>query len=272
MKRINCTSKVSHDKTFVLYFLWHHVLWKQTYLSIVKKYLHNNWMIFPQTIFVQSNCGMPFWGEGPTTQWLPARTSATPLSCHRCEYSPGDAVGSPRHRWHFHSAGMYSSLQYTHAAAYLYVSLTVSSITVSSKQQHCAEPCWIFYFKNLYFSFIQANLAKHTCLASHRSVQYIRIRIKKESILSATGSCPVSTHPLVAQPRWADQPTWDCVLVGEAGAVEDAGLWLDQLRTGRVFWGWEAEDMSAPVPCCSLVTLLQWQHQQKNMSLSRAQI
>lgn len=60
------------------------------------------------------NCHRPLWTSSLTTQWLPARISANPQSCRRCEYSPGDATVNPDHRWHFHSAGMYSSLQYTH--------------------------------------------------------------------------------------------------------------------------------------------------------------
>lgn len=54
----------------------------------------------------------------------------------------------------------------------------------------------------------------------------------------------------------ADIPTWDSGLVGKAGTVEDTELWLDQVWTGWVLWGWESENVSAPVPCCSVVTLL----------------
>lgn len=54
----------------------------------------------------------------------------------------------------------------------------------------------------------------------------------------------------------ADIPTWDSVLVGKAGTVEDTELWLDQVWTGRVLWGWESENVSAPVSCCSVVALL----------------
>lgn len=54
----------------------------------------------------------------------------------------------------------------------------------------------------------------------------------------------------------ADIPTWDSVLVGKAGTVEDTKLWLDQVWTGRVLWGWESENVSAPVSCCCMVTLL----------------
>lgn len=58
-------------------------------------------------------------------------------------------------------------------------------------------------------------------------------------------------------PCCADHPTWDSVLMGEAGAVEDAGLWLDQIRTGWVLcWRWESEDLSGPVSGCFVVARL----------------
>lgn len=52
-------------------------------------------------------------------------------------------------------------------------------------------------------------------------------------------------------------PTWDSVLMGEAGAVQDAGLWLDQIWAGWVlWWRWESKDSSGPVPRCLVVTRL----------------
>lgn len=45
--------------------------------------------------------------------------------------------------------------------------------------------------------------------------------------------------------------------MGEAGAVKDAGLWLDQIRAGRVlWWRWESEGLSGPVSGCFVVTRL----------------
>lgn len=58
-------------------------------------------------------------------------------------------------------------------------------------------------------------------------------------------------------PSCADWFTWNSVLMGEAGAVKDAGLWLDQIRAGRVsWWRWESEDLSGPVSGCFVVTRL----------------
>lgn len=75
-------------------------------------------------------------------------------------------------------------------------------------------------------------------------------------------------NPVLSATRFVQckHPTWDSVLEGKAGAVEDAAFWLHQLWTSRVSHSRESEDVSAPLSFRPLVTLLVvqwWQHQEK---------
>lgn len=98
-------------------------------------------------------------------QWLPACISATPLACRRCEYSLRDENVNPDHRWHFRSAGMYSSLQHTHTHAHTatYLDISLTARPACQFQQQCAKLI-LLYFGNLYPCLTQVHLDKDTHL------------------------------------------------------------------------------------------------------------